>query len=206
MARRGGRRRRPGRRAGADGWTARAKARGFPARSVFKLEELDHRFGLLRPGLAVLDLGCHPGSWLRYAAERVGSGGRVVGIDRAPTDPPPGPAQTLVGDVLTVTPETLDPDGAGFDLVLSDLAPDTTGVPLTDQARSAELAGRALDLALALLRPGGGLVAKVFSGPDVETLRARAAAGFSRVRLARPKAVRKASSEVYLVAVGRREK
>ena len=196
-------RRPPRRRAGADGWTARAKARGYPARSVFKLEALDLRFGLLRPGQTVLDLGCHPGSWLRYAARRVGPDGWVLGIDLTPTEAPAGPARTLAADVFALDPRELDRDARGYDVVLSDMAPDTTGVPDTDRARSAALAGRALDFALALLRPGGALVVKVFGGPEADEIFSRASQGFARVRRARPEAVRKASTELYVVALGR---
>lgn len=189
---------------GPDSWTRRAKAQGFAARSVFKLEDLDRRHGLLRTGGRVLDLGCHPGAWLRYAALAVGPNGEAVGVDRAPTAPPAGNARTLTGDVFETPSDLLDPEGRGFDAVLSDLAPDTTGSRVTDQARSSALAERALDLALLLLRPGGVFVCKVFQGPDVPALVGRARADFTAARLHRPPAVRSSSTELYLVALGRR--
>ena len=188
---------------GPDTWTRRAKSEGYAARSIFKLQEIDQRYGLVRGGQRVLDLGCHPGSWLRYLAERVGARGEVVGVDRTETEPPPGPVRTLVGDVLALGAEELDPAGHGFDVVVSDMAPDTTGIRSTDQARSAALAEQALELATTLLRPGGHLVVKVFQGPDVQPLLVRARQGFDHAKLVRPKAVRKESSEVYLVARGR---
>ena len=186
-----------------DKLSRRAKAEGYAARSVYKLEELDRRFRLLTRGARVLDLGCHPGSWLRYAATRVGPGGIVIGIDRVETEPPAPNVSTMVGDVLSIEPNAVDAEGTGFDVVLSDMAPDTTGIRMTDQARSAELTARALDLALALLRPGGHLVAKVFQGPDVQDLVRAARAGFADARTARASATRKESSEVYLVARSR---
>lgn len=186
----------------ADGWTKRAKKQGFAARSVFKLEDLDRRFSLIRPGARVLDLGCHPGSWLRYACERVGPRGHVVGIDRTPTTPFAAHCVTLTGDIFDTPADQLDPDGAGFDAVVSDMAPDTTGIRNTDQARSVALAEHAYALALNLLRPGGAFVCKVFQGPDVQALIAAARGRFDKVRQARPPAVRKSSTELYVVATG----
>lgn len=189
-------------RAEPDSWSRKARAQGYEARSVFKLEELQRRFRLLAPGARVLDLGCAPGSWLRYAAEQVGPKGSVVGIDRVESQAPAPHVCTLVGDVYETPMEALDSEGLGFDLVMSDMAPDTTGMASTDQARSAALAERALELAEALLKPGGAFVAKVFQGPDVQGLLGRARRGFTKAKLARPAAIRKQSSEIYLVATG----
>ncbi len=186
----------------ADGWSKKAKSQGFAARSVFKLEDLDRRFTLVRRGARILDLGCHPGSWLRYATDKVGPSGHVVGIDRTPTSPFAPHCTTVTGDIYDTPPEVLDPDGLGFDAVLSDMAPDTTGIRNTDQARSVALAEHAFHLALRLLRPGGGFVCKVFQGPDVPALVTAARARFDAVKQARPPAVRKSSSEIYLVATG----
>jgi 23S rRNA (uridine2552-2'-O)-methyltransferase len=186
----------------ADSWTKRAKKQGYGARSVFKLEDLDRRFSLLRPGTRVLDLGCHPGSWLQYATERVGPTGYVVGIDRTATTPFGPSSRTIVGDIYDTPIEELDPEGQGFHTVLSDMAPDTTGVRNTDQARSAALAEHALSLATQLLLSGGGFACKVFQGPDVHALVQAARAVFDKARLTRPPAVRKKSTEVYLVATG----
>jgi len=191
------------RRAGADVWTERARARGYPARSVFKLEALDRRFRLLKRGQTVLDLGCHPGSWLLYAARAVGKEGRVVGVALPPTHLNETQVRVLTADVFDVEPSALDPQGRGFDLVLSDMAPNTTGVADTDRARSAALAERSLELALTLLRPGGAWVAKIFGGPETDEVVAHAKGRFARVQRVRPDAVRKASSELYLVGVAR---
>src|SRR5712671_6320008 len=117
----------------------KAREAGFAARSVFKLEEIDRKLHLLRPGTRVLDLGCRPGSWLQYAVATVGPRGVVVGIDRDPLPAPIDGARVLVGDIYKVTDADLLGDLAAFDVVLSDMAPDTTGVRATDQARSAAL-------------------------------------------------------------------
>lgn len=190
------------RRARQDRFWRAAREAGYAARSVYKLLELDRRHRLLRPGARVLDLGCAPGSWLQYAAGRVGPAGRLVGVDRVPPAAPPAGARVVVADLLAVGPETLRVGVDAFDLVLSDAAPDTTGDRAVDQARSEELAGKALDLAEALLGPGGALCAKVFQGPGLRALVARARGRFRAVRTARPRATRPGSREVYLVALG----
>src|SRR2546423_6354063 len=111
-----------------DSFHKRAKLEGFAARSVFKLEEIDQKHHVLKPGARVLDLGCKPGSWLQYAAKRVGGSGVLVGLDRTPLEVAIPGARLLVGDVYTVTPEELRGAESAFDVVLSDMAPDTSGV------------------------------------------------------------------------------
>ncbi len=190
-----------------DGYYRQAKDRRYAARSVFKLEELDKRFSLLKPGRRVLDLGCRPGSWLQYACARVGDRGHVVGLDREPLEIalPPN-ATTLTGDVLSIDPSELRaalPGDAGcFHLVLSDMAPDTSGVAFTDQVRSVELFTRALDLAVALGCPGGSFLGKLFMGEGFQETLARVRQQFKRAKTVRPKATRSSSTEVYLVGTG----
>jgi 23S rRNA (uridine2552-2'-O)-methyltransferase len=169
---------------------------------VFKLEEIDRRLKLLRPGYRVLDLGCRPGSWLQYACKTVGPHGSVVGIDRDPLPRPVPGARVIRGDIYTTTDGELLGDLAAFDVVLSDMAPDTTGVRATDQARSAALVEEALGRAERLLAPGGAFVAKIFHGPDVDTIRRRIAARFSEARLLKPESSRAASAEIYLAGKG----
>jgi len=171
---------------------------------VYKIEDLDRRYRLFRPGAAVLDLGCRPGSWLQYAARRVGPSGRVVGLDRADLSETPPGVRVVVGDVFEVGGDELRGDLPAFDVLLSDMAPDTTGIRITDQARSEALVERALDLIEQLVAPGGNAVIKVFQSPGIGTLRARAQGLFRKVDLAKPPASRKQSSEMYLVALGRR--
>jgi 23S rRNA (uridine2552-2'-O)-methyltransferase len=180
----------------------KAREAGFAARSVFKLEDLDRRFRLLHPGDRVLDLGCRPGSWLKYALGIVGQHGRAVGLDRTPLDTPLPGARVIVGDVFTITDADLLGDERAFDVVLSDMAPDTTGIRATDQARSAGLVGEALARAERLLAPGGAFVAKIFQGPDVAALRKQMQVRFGEVHLVKPEGSRAASTELYLVAKG----
>lgn len=150
----------------------------------------------------MLDLGCRPGSWLQYARSVVGPRGTLVGLDRAPLPVALPDARVIVGDVFTVTDEELLGEGRAFDAVLSDMAPDTTGIRATDQARSAALVEEALSRAEKLLAPAGVFVAKIFQGPDVATIRKRMESRFSEVHLAKPDASRGSSTEVYLVGKG----
>jgi 23S rRNA (uridine2552-2'-O)-methyltransferase len=180
----------------------RAREGGYAARSVFKLEDIDRRYRVIRRGERVLDLGCRPGSWLKYAAGVVGPHGAVVGLDRSELPAPVPGARALVGDVFTATDEELLGHLRAFDVVLSDMAPDTTGIRGTDQARSAALVEEALARAERLLAPGGAFVAKIFQGPDVTAIRKRMAARFSEVHLYKPEASRASSTELYLVGKG----
>ena len=193
-----------------DPYYRRAKKERFAARSVFKLEEIDRRFRLLKPGQQVLDLGCRPGSWLQYATTRVGPTGHVVGLDRQGHDLElPANATVVVGDVLTLDPDVLRRAGAGiegrvgFHVVLSDMAPDTSGVPFADQARSVELFLRALDLATLLGRPGGAFVGKVFMGEGFAEAHRKVRDAYAAVKTVRPDATRKESTELYVVGRGR---
>ena len=153
--------------------------------------------------MRVLDLGARPGSWLQYAAAKVGDTGRLVGLDRAPLDRPIHGARFVVGDVFAITPADLIGDLEAFDVVLSDMAPDTTGIRSVDQARSEALFERALDLAIELVIPSGSFVGKLFQGPDMQRLVTKARSAFDAVRMEKPRASRKESIEVYVVAMGR---
>ena len=185
-----------------DRYFKQARAQGFAARSVFKLEEIDHKLRLLRAGDRVLDLGCRPGSWLQYAVATVGARGAVVGIDRDPLPAPIGGARVLVGDIYKVTDAELLGSLAAFDVVLSDMAPDTTGIRATDQARSAGLFDEAMTPAERLLAPGGAFVGKIFQGPDLPAIRQRMSARFGEVRLVKPDSSRAQSIEIYLAGRG----
>jgi 23S rRNA (uridine2552-2'-O)-methyltransferase len=184
-----------------DVFSARAREEGYAARSVYKLKDIDARLRLLSPGGRVLDLGCAPGSWLKYAAERVGRQGRVVGIDLTPTPAPAPWAEALTEDVYRWDPTTL-PECGRFDAVLSDMAPATTGVKVTDHARSLALAERALEIARQALRPGGLLLIKVFTGGDLRELEVALRREFASLSRERPPAVRRDSKEIYLLARG----
>jgi len=181
----------------------RAKQEGFASRAVFKLEEIDKRFRLLQPGRKVLDLGCWPGSWMQYAAGRVGEDGFVLGFDKAKVelDLPPF-AKAYVADVFSVEPAAVVEKFGDFDVVLSDMAPKTTGDRTTDMFRSEELTRRALDFAIAVLRPGGHFCAKVFVGGGFKQLLADVGKSFSEVKPIHPKNTRAGSYEQYIVGRG----
>jgi 23S rRNA (uridine2552-2'-O)-methyltransferase len=190
-----------------DHFFQRAKQEGFRARSAFKLEELARRFHLLRPGGRVLDLGAAPGGFLQVAADAVGPRGLVVGVDLVPLKPfPRAWVRTAVLDVLAEdADQALDSLAPGpFDVVLSDLAPKTTGVHATDEARSLRLATRALEIARSRGRPGSSFVTKLFMGGEFEAFRAEVRAAYEEVKVVRPEATRSASMEVYLVGLRRR--
>lgn len=190
-----------------DHFFQRAKQRGFRARSAFKLEELVQRFGLVRPGARVLDLGAAPGGFLQVVAKTVGPSGLAVGVDLVSLRPfNEAWVRTAVVDVLADDARAqIEAVAEGpYDAVLSDMAPKTTGVRATDEARSLRLAERALGLAQALGKPGSSFVAKLFMGGDFETFRARLRDVYREVKVVRPEATRSSSVEVYLVGLGLR--
>jgi 23S rRNA (uridine2552-2'-O)-methyltransferase len=185
-----------------DRFWQKAKKQGLRARSAFKLDEIQRRFRVLRPGGRVLDLGAAPGGWCQIAAREIGPNGYVLGIDLEPIARLPPPAETWVTDAFSdELPARLRREGrAPYDAVLSDLAPKTSGVRSADEARSLELAGRSLDLARRMLKPSGAFVVKVFMGGDFEAFLKQARQDFEEVRVVRPEAtVARGSKEVYLV-------
>jgi 23S rRNA (uridine2552-2'-O)-methyltransferase len=196
-----------------DRYYNRAKQEGYRARSAYKLQQLDETAGLLGEGRTVVDLGAAPGGWLQVAAERVGSRGTVVGVDRQSIDGLEDPDATIEfvrGDITEGrTREEIHEtvaDAAGrdqerpVDVVLSDMAPNMTGEYDLDHARSVHLARQALAVAKDLLGTGGDLAVKVFDGRDLADLESDMDAEFEYVRQVRPEASRDASSELYLVA------
>lgn len=185
-----------------DHWFREAKAQGYRSRAAFKLLEIDRKRRLLRRGSRVLDIGAAPGSWIQVAAAAVGSGGRVVGVDLKSIDPAglPDHATVLTADMREVDIDDLG--GRPFDLVLSDMAPDTTGDRGGDQARSARLCHDLLDRLPHWLRPGGHLVYKVFEGGDYPALLQRTRRLFAKVKGFKPPASRAESVEMYVIAEG----
>jgi 23S rRNA (uridine2552-2'-O)-methyltransferase len=184
-----------------DAWTRKAKAEGYAARSVYKLDELDRRHHVLpRRGAAVVDLGCFPGSWSRWLLER---GARVVGVDLQAPELSGG--TWIARSVYDVDADTLlEALGGRADLLVSDMAPNTTGNRLGDHVRQIELADRALELACACLTPEGGFVVKVFDGEDAPAYVNRVRAAFREVKRLKPDATRDRSVEFFLVAKGRK--
>ena len=189
-----------------DHYFRRDKKEGFIARSVYKLEEVDRRVRLLRPGQRVLDLGCHPGSWLLYRARAVGKRGLVIGIDtRTISIELPPHVHFIQADVLELLPADLYHISEKFDVVLSDLAPATTGIRAVDSSRSFVLFGRALILAEDLLPPGGHFLGKIFQGPGFDDIVQELRSKFSKVKGIKPRATRAQSKELYLVAMGKKD-
>ena len=190
-----------------DAFHARAKAAGYRARSAYKLLELQRRVRFLKRGDCVVDLGAWPGAWLQVAAECIGAGGHVVGVDLRPIDPLPTPTvNTIVGDITdpTVQAQVLERCGGRVDVVLSDLAPKLSGVRARDEAQAEALTDCVLAVCRQILKPGGALVIKLFTRPDLSEIQGRLRALFGSVRLTRPQATRKGSAEVYAVAHGYR--
>ncbi|SFM34471.1 23S rRNA Um-2552 2'-O-methyltransferase [Ectothiorhodospira mobilis] len=188
----------------SDRYVQQAQESGWRCRAVYKLQEIDTRDRLLRPGMHVLDLGAAPGGWSQYAASRVGGSGAVVASDLLAMDPLPG-VTFIQGDfreeaVLAAVLQALGERPA--DLVLSDMAPNFSGVDAVDQPRSMHLAELALDTAERTLKPGGDFLVKLFQGEGfdayLKTLRSR----FDRVQMRKPGASRARSREVYALAKG----
>jgi len=186
-----------------DPYVRAAKEQGLRSRAAFKLIELDERFRLLRPGARVVDLGAAPGGWTQVATRKIGPKGKVVALDLLAMDPVPG-ATVLQGDFQDPAAEAavLAALEGPSDLVLSDMAPNTTGHAATDHLRIMALAELALDFALKVLAPGGSFVAKVFQGGSERALLDQLKRHFAAVRHAKPPASRKDSSELYVVATG----
>jgi 23S rRNA (uridine2552-2'-O)-methyltransferase len=185
-----------------DRFHQKAKREGFLARAVYKLEEIDAKHHLFKPGARVLDLGCAPGSWLQFVRTKVGERGVLVGLDRAALRNPPGGARIEVGDVMAIDLAQLKGDLTAFDVVLSDMAPDTSGIRSLDQARSEALFERALEIACAVLAPGGNFVGKLFQGPDFKKLTEAVRARFESAKTAKPASSRQISIEQYVIGKG----
>ncbi len=190
----------------SDPYVRRAQESGLRSRAAFKLEELDGAEKLFTPGAVVVDLGAAPGGWSQYAARRLGGKGQVFALDLLPMDAIPG-VDFIQGDfreqsVLDALLEKLG--GRRVDLVMSDMAPNMSGVDVVDHARAADLEGLALDFARQVLGPDGALVMKVFQGAGFQELLAEARRTFRAVRMRKPEASRRRSSETYLVARGPR--
>lgn len=185
-----------------DEYFKRAKAEGYLARSAYKLIEIDDRKRLLHEGDRVLDLGCAPGSWLQVASQRVGPEGRVIGVDLTPVrERLPGNVKTIVGDANEIDPdELLEMAGGRFDVVLSDMAPKTSGA--ADDLVSTRLCYVVLDVGARVLREGGIVAMKVLEGSAYQDLLEHTRSVFATVRGFRPKATRGASREIYVIAEG----
>jgi len=187
-----------------DHWVQQARAQGWRSRAAFKLQQLDQRLRLLRPGQLVVDLGAAPGSWSQYASTVVGRSGRVIALDLLAMEPLP--EVTFIqgdfreSDVLQALQAALK--GRAVDVVLSDMAPNISGVRSVDQTQAMYLAELALDFAREQLTPGGHWVCKVFQGEGFDALLQQARSEFAQVRMHKPESSRDRSREQYMVATG----
>ena len=181
-----------------------AKRKGYRSRAAYKLTEIDDKRNILRKGDFVLDLGAAPGSWLQVVSERIGESGKAVGVDlKAIEDGLPTNVSTMQEDVTLLTPD--DFGGKLFDVVLSDMAPSTTGTRTIDHHGSVNLCHVTLDLSATLLKSGGNLVMKVLEGEVYPDLLKRCANSFDSARGFKPKASRAISTEMFIVCLNRNE-
>ncbi|MFQ3294510.1 MAG: 23S rRNA (uridine2552-2'-O)-methyltransferase, partial [Natrialbaceae archaeon] len=199
---------------GRDKYYNKAKQEGYRTRAAYKLQQLDEAADLLAPGATVVDLGAAPGGWLQVAAERVGEGGTVIGVDRQRIDALEeshgARVETIRGDMTDeetkaeIREVVGDHENAGgpVDVVVSDLAPNVSGEYELDHARSVHLARQAFETATDVLASDGDFMVKVFDGPDLDDFRADIDGEFEYVRTTSPDASREASSELYLIGKG----
>lgn len=183
-------------------YTRKAREEMYPARSVYKLQEIDNRYHIFKKGDKVLDLGSAPGSWLKYISGKVSSKGEVLGIDVEDVKIP------LLQNVKFVKKDILDEDifdlgwlKIKYDVVVSDLSPKTSGIRSLDVAKSLDLSEKAWEIAKRVLKPGGNFVCKIFEGEGVDKFFGKVSLHFKFAKRFRPKAVRKESREFYLVAI-----
>lgn len=183
----------------------KAKKENYPARSVYKLEEIDKSYHIFKKGFKVLDLGCSPGGWTKYCSEKVGGDGKVVGVDKQELKLH-GLENVvfLEEDIFKLDIEKIKQSSPNFDVVLSDMAPSTTGIREVDQARSLELAKQAFSIAQKLLKPKGHFVCKIFQGQDVKAFLKEVELHFETVKIVKPESSRKESFEVFITALCKR--
>ena len=189
-----------------DEYVKRSQKEGYRSRAIYKLQEIQQKDNLIRQNMQVVDLGAAPGGWSQYAVELVGKNGRVVASDILPIDPLPFvefiegdfTEESVLNEILNVLSKNEKKPGA--DVVISDMAPNMTGVESTDQPRSIYLCELALDMACQILKPGGSFVAKVFQGDGSDAFLKDVRSHFRKVKVRKPKASRPRSREVYVVA------
>jgi len=186
-----------------DHYTRLARKERWLARSVYKLQEIDRKFKIFAQGDHVLDLGCYPGSWSQYALGRIRPGGKVLGIDlKVPDHLSESNFRFIQADILALDRESLHQETGCVNVVMSDLAPKTTGAKAVDAARSMELVRKASEIARRLLLPGGNFICKVFEGEDVRDFRVEISRHYKQMRVYRTEATRKRSREIYLIGQG----
>ncbi|MDM8536789.1 RlmE family RNA methyltransferase [Desulfobacterales bacterium HSG17] len=189
----------------ADHYTEKAKAMNYPARSVFKLEEIQNKFAILKKGQSILDLGCAPGSWLLLTAKIIGPKGRVAGVDLNPLTIQLPPQALFFEADATEADAPFWSELAQFDCVLSDMAPNTTGNRSTDVIRSLALAETALWIATQRLKPGGNFICKVFMGAGIDEFLTDVKKMFQTCKTFKPQSTRKASMEIFVIAKNKKQ-
>ena len=188
-----------------DHYSRKAKKEKFPARSVYKLQEIQRRYNLIKKEDKVLDLGCFPGSWLLLAANLTGTKGRVVGIDLQPvTTKLPAHVRVYTADILTLNNDIFRSEGQDFNVVISDMAPATSGNKHVDNARSFNLCQAALSTVQDVLIFGGSFVCKIFQGEDFKAFSDAVKSSFNKTRIFKPQSSRKASREIYIIGLGKK--
>ncbi len=189
-----------------DQYVQMARKSGYRARAAYKLEEIDQKYRLVKPGQLIIDLGAAPGSWSQYVVKKLGKDSQLIMLDLLPFDPIEG-AQLLQGDfteaasladIQAITGERQ------FDLVLSDMAPNITGIALQDQARYERLLDSVLEFCQSSLRPGGNLLTKFFEGESAQVIRSQMKRQFNSLKTIKPDASRSNSKELYLLALNRK--
>ena len=190
-----------------DHYFHKAKKEGYAARSFYKIEEIDKKNRILGLGNKVLDLGCSPGSWLQYASRKVGSSGHVLGVDLQPVKISlPSHVIIIKGDIFDLTYEDLKIKGGQADVILSDMAPKTSGIRTTDAHRSYELNKKVLNLANDALCPEGLLLLKAFQGVLLDELYSEFRKMFANVKFCKPKSSRTESVEIFILGTGKKFK
>lgn len=190
----------------ADHLTQRAKAENYPARSIYKLEEIQNKFKIMKKNDLVLDLGCAPGSWLLYTAKQVGSQGSVYGIDLQSIEIKlPKNVITIKDDILNLGNSSFLDKEKRFNVILSDMSPATTGRKDVDALRSFELCNMALAIADDFLAQNGHFVCKIFQGNDFNVFQKNVKSKFKECKIFKPDSCRKQSKEIYIIAKGKKE-
>jgi 23S rRNA (uridine2552-2'-O)-methyltransferase len=188
-----------------DHYSRRAQKEHYAARSVYKLAEIQKKHRLIKKRDHVLDLGCAPGSWLQFAAEQTGDKGRVLGVDLKPvTIRLPGHVQVVTADINDLFEDTHQLLDTGFSVVLSDMAPATTGNKHADAVRSFVLCETALAVAEKVLRPGGHFVCKIFQGEDFKVFCDSVKKRFAKMHIFKPQSSRKGSKEIFVIGLNKK--
>ena len=185
-----------------DHYSLKARAEKWLARSVYKLEEIDRKNRIFHSGQHVLDLGCFPGSWSQYCIKKIGNSGGLIGIDLKKPERFSAPNFRFIkADLLSANVNWIRDEVGPRDIVISDMAPNTSGDRISDTSRSMELAEKAFEISLAVLKDGGHFLCKIFEGGELYDFKKKTSKHFKRVRLIRPSAIRKGSREIYLLGL-----